>query len=73
MQLDIEVRLVFNTFKARVRSGCYEVAQKTELKFAIQKTILPAASYTMPDWLYSNYYYDTTKNSRNIHVFSVHV
>ena len=38
MQLDIKVRLVLNTFKARVRSGCFEVAQETEFKLAVQNS-----------------------------------
>ena len=68
MQLDIKVRLVLNSFKARVRSGYFEVAQETEFKLAVQNKSYhaihsnfdPATFYTVPDWFYSNYYYDTT-------------
>lgn len=38
MQLDFKVRLVLNTFKARVRSGYCEVAQETEFKSAVQNS-----------------------------------
>ena len=71
MQLDIKVRLVLNTFKARVRSGCFEVAQETEFKLAVQNspavqfnatlTQLPFTFYLI-GFIDSNYYYyDTTK------------
>lgn len=71
MQLDIKVRLVLNTFKARVRSGYFEVAQETEFKLAVQNspamqfnatlTQLPFTFYLI-GFIDSNYYYyDTTK------------
>lgn len=38
MLLDIKIRLVINTFKARVSSGYNEVAQETEFKLAVQNS-----------------------------------
>ena len=79
MQLDIKVRLVFNTFKARVRSGYCEVAQETEFKSAVQNS--PAMQFNatltqLPLTLYLIGFIliimTQQQNSRNIHVFGVH-
>lgn len=80
MQLDIEVRLVFNTSKARVRSGYYEVVQETEFKSAVQNSAAMQFNATLTQLPFTLYLIGfiliiimtQQQNSRNIHVFGVH-